>query len=152
MIDLDLSASVDAILSEFTEGIPLRKAPKREVIAKAPTPRRVKPFRPTWTSEALVLVTETTTCACGETYTAPGGLLVRFRHRNGREIWETNEHVASHRRDIPRVERILQHKTLYCHKCFDQCVPQPELDLQLWPIIPCSFEERLDSQLHQPKE
>lgn len=149
MIELDdIAASVDSILAEYTEGALLKRPPKQAVIAKAPTVRPVRPWRPVWHSEALILVTHSVTCACGERYTSPAGLLVRFRHRDGKTLWETNEHVAAHRPDIPREERILRIKTLYCHKCFEPAKGQREFDLQLWPTYePLGLEEReaLDS-------
>lgn len=149
----DLIADVDSFLESFLEGPKAKPAPKREAIGK--TAPRVRPFRPAWKSEALILVTHQTQCACGRKYTDSAGLLIRFRHRDGKTLWETTEHVAAHRPDIPREERIISRKVLYCHECFEVDRSQQSLDLQLWPAPePLGEAEReaIDSQLSQPLE
>lgn len=163
MIDIsDISAEVDAFLSDLLEDAPKppRRLKVRDSIPKTPKPTvpRVRPYRPQWHSEALVLVTHEINCACGQCYIAPAGVLVRFRNIDGKTLWETSEHASATKPNIPRVERRIKVRTLFCHHCFEPDNRQlsfPPHTLEMWPAWePSALEvrEAIDSQLSTPLE
>ncbi len=99
------------------------------VVAKLPrTPR----YKPTWVSEAVVVCTTYTHCACGCGYVAVSRPLLRFRHQRNHSLWEIRDHVGIQRPALPLDHRERVEQVPFCPACFGAHPSAPtQLELQL---------------------